>query len=57
MSFARVQAGIARRQGVSMDRAGAMLATGTRRTMKKRGLSTKHGIPKGVFKRIKQRMS
>ena len=29
--FKSVQAGIARRQGVSMKRAGAMLAAGTRR--------------------------
>jgi hypothetical protein len=49
MSFKTVQSKIARREGVSMDRAGAMLAAGTRRAMTKHGVSTKHGIPKDVF--------
>jgi hypothetical protein len=49
MSFKSVQKKIAKRQGVSMERAGAMLAAGTRRTMEKHGMSTKHGIPKDVF--------
>lgn len=51
MGFKEVQAKIAAKQGVSSDRAGAMLAAGTRSTMKKHGISTKHGIPKGVFQK------
>ncbi len=48
MSFKSVQKKIAAK-GVGMERAGAMLASRTRKTMEQHGLSTKHGIPKGVF--------
>ena len=50
MSFRSVQSKMAQ-GGVGMQRAGAMLASATRRNMKKAGLSTKHGIPKGVYQK------
>ena len=40
---------MAKKGGYSVERASAMLAAGTRKTMKKHGMSTKHGIPKDVF--------
>lgn len=49
MSFKKVQAKIAREKGISEERAGAILAATTRKTMAKHGMSTKHGIPKGVY--------
>lgn len=48
MSFKSVQKQMAK-GGVGMERAGAMLASRTRKTMKAHGLSTAHGIPKNVF--------
>ena len=48
MSFKSVQKSMVK-PGVSMERAGAMLASQTRKTMQKHGLSVKHGIPKNVF--------
>lgn len=51
MSFKTIAASMAKKQGVSTDRASAMLAAGTRKAMTKRGISTKHGIPKNVFQR------
>ena len=54
MSFESVQKKIAKRTGVRMERAGAMLAATTRRTMKKHKMSTKHGIPKNVFSKIEK---
>lgn len=48
MSFKSVQKKIAK-GGIGMERAGAMLASRTRKTMQAHGMSTKHGIPKGVF--------
>lgn len=56
MSFKVVQEKIAARSGIGMARAGAMLASQTRKTMKKNKISTKHGIPKGVFKKFKEKM-
>ena len=53
MSFKTVQARMAKKQGISKERAGAMLASKTRSIMKKHGMSTKHGIPKGVYKKMK----
>lgn len=49
MSFKSVAKKIAEKQGVSQDRANAMLAAGTRKVMEHRGMSIKHGIPKNVF--------
>lgn len=49
MSFKSVARGMAKKGGYSMERASAMLAAGTRRTMRKHGMSTTHGIPKNVF--------
>lgn len=51
MSFKSVQGKIAKSKGISMDRAGAMLASSTRRNMKSAGMSTKHGIPKNVYQK------
>lgn len=51
MSFQKVAEKIAKKKGISKERASAILAGGTRRAMRKRGMSTKHGIPKGVFKK------
>lgn len=55
MSFKAVQAKIAAQKGVGMERAGAMLASRTRKTMAMHGMSTKHGIPKGVFDKMKKK--
>ena len=49
MSFKKVQEKIAREKGISKERAGAILAATTRKVMAKHGMSTKHGIPKGVY--------
>ncbi len=57
MSFKSVSKGMAKKGGYSIERASAMLAAGTRRTMKKHGMSTAHGIPKGVFKKKAFKMS
>jgi hypothetical protein len=54
MSFKAVAGRIAKEKGISKDRASAMLASSTRRTMKKHGMSVKHGIPKGVFSVMKK---
>ncbi len=56
MSFKSVASSMAREKGISTERASAMLASNTRRTMKKHGLSTKHGIPKGVFSKFKKKV-
>jgi len=55
MSFKAVQAKIAANKGIGSDRAGAILAATTRKTMAKHGMSTKHGIPKGVFSKMKKK--
>lgn len=54
MSFKKVQAKIAREKGISEERAGAILAATTRKTMARHGMSTKHGIPKGVYDVMKR---
>jgi hypothetical protein len=54
MSFKAVQKKIAKQPGVSMERAGAMLAGRTRQNMKKAGMSTKHGIPKNVYAKMEE---
>jgi len=56
MSFARVASQMAKEKGISTERASAMLASNTRKTMKKHGISTKHGIPKGVFSKFKKKV-
>lgn len=55
MSFKSVQAKIAEKSGVGMKRAGAMLASRTRKTMAMHGMSAKHGIPKKVFDKMKKK--
>jgi hypothetical protein len=57
MSFKTVASQIMRKQGISREAANAMLTSNTRRIMKKRRISTKHGIPKGVFSKFKQKAS
>ncbi len=54
MSFKQVQTEMAK-GGVGMERAGAMLASRTRKIMAKHGMSAKHGIPKNVFQRMKRK--
>ena len=49
MSFKAVANKMAKKQGIAVGRANAMLASRTRKTMQAHGLSTKHGIPKNVF--------
>ena len=55
MSFKSVAKGIAKSKGIPIERANAMLAAGTRRAMKKHGMSVKHGIPKNVWESPKPR--
>lgn len=52
MSFKSVQKKIAKKSGAGMDSAGAILASTTRKNMKKAGMSTKHGIPEGVYSKM-----
>ena len=54
MSFKSVQKEI-EGKGVSKEKAGAMLASRTRKTMAIHGLSAKHGIPKNVFDKMKKK--
>ena len=49
MSFKTIAEKMARAQGVSKDKASAMLAGATRKNMEKHGVITKHGIPKNVY--------
>jgi len=55
MSFKAVQEKISTQKGVGMDKAGAMLASRTRKTMALHGMSAKHGIPKNVFDKMKKK--
>ena len=54
MSFESVAKKIAKKQGVSKERASAILAAGTRRAMKAHGISSAHGIPSHVWSKRPQ---
>lgn len=56
MGFREVASSMAHEKGISTKRASAMLASNTRRTMKKHGLPAKPGIPKGVFSKFKKKV-
>lgn len=49
MSFKSVAKRISEKKKISVKRASAQLAGGTRKNMMKRGMSVKHGIPKNVW--------
>lgn len=49
VSFKSVAKRISEKKKISVKRASAQLAGGTRKNMMKRGMSVKHGIPKNVW--------